>query len=262
MPGPIILRRSGVLPSYPPQKAALQVWLDAAVGTYQDAAMTTAAVADADPIGGWADQSGKGNHATQATAGLRPVLKLAQLNGKPSVLWTAASAQYLSANGAAAAFAGTNIPVTIVAVMKYVTNTGQFSFCLASSGSTNQRGEFYQASTPQYQITLRSDANAQTVTTGGTNPGTNPHVVSYVFDGSNASILQDGTSVAGPTAVTSATYTYNNLTIGGLVSTTPVAGVYLNGHIEEYMMWNVALSTADHRSVRVALGQKYALAVA
>jgi hypothetical protein len=202
----------------------MQIWFDAGVGTYQDAARTTSASADTDPVGGWTDLSGKGNHASQATAGLRPTLKLAQQNNRPSLLWTAASAQYLSADAAGAAFAGTNIPVTIIAAMRYVTNSGQFSFCLASTSSANPRGEFYQASTPQYQITLRNDAAVQTVTTGGTSPGTNPHVVSYLFDGTNASIFQDGASVAGPTAVTSATYTYNNLTIGGLVSTTPVAG--------------------------------------
>ncbi len=61
---------------------ALQLWLRADVGVYQDAARTTPAVADGDPVGGWADQSGQGNHASQATAGNKPLLKLNIVNGR------------------------------------------------------------------------------------------------------------------------------------------------------------------------------------
>lgn len=260
MPNPLIRGRTNNLAAFrPPRGPALQLWLDAGFGVYQDAARTTPAVADTDPIGGWTDRSGKGNHASQATAGLRPTLKLAQINGRPTVLWTAASAQYLSADSAAAAFAGTNIPLTLIAVMRYVTNSGQFSFTLASTVSANQRGEFYQSSTPTHQITLRTDANVTPLTTGGTNPGTTFHLVTFLVDGTNATILQEGVVVAGPTSQGSGAYTYNNLTLGGLVSTTPVAGVYLNGHVAELLWWNVALTAGEQQYVRMAMAKKYGI---
>lgn len=255
------LRTGGASVFVPPQRQNLQFWADAKIGVYTDAAMTIPAAADADPVGGWTDLSGKGNHATQATGGLRPVLKLSQLNGKPSVLFTAASAQYLAANGAAAAFAGTNIPVTLIVVIRYVTNTGQFGFCLASSVSANPRGEFNQSSGPANQLVLRDDTATNRLAIAGTNPGTVPHILSFTFDGTNGQIFQDGTSVAGPTVAGSGTYTYNNFTVGGLVSTTPVAGVYLNAHVMEILMWNVGLTSSDRSSVQGYLSRKYGLAI-
>jgi hypothetical protein len=61
------------------------LWLKADLGTFQDTGLVTPAALDGDPVGGWQDQSGNGNHATQATAGKRPALKLNIQNGKPVV---------------------------------------------------------------------------------------------------------------------------------------------------------------------------------
>jgi peptidoglycan/xylan/chitin deacetylase (PgdA/CDA1 family) len=66
----------------PKSISGLQLWFKADKGLYQDAAMTTPAVADSDPVGAWQDQSGNGKHATQATAGYRPFLKLNIQNGR------------------------------------------------------------------------------------------------------------------------------------------------------------------------------------
>lgn len=59
--------------------------LKSTVGTYQNTILTTPAAANNDPIGGWQDQSGSGNHATQATAGARPLLKTSVQNGHPTL---------------------------------------------------------------------------------------------------------------------------------------------------------------------------------
>jgi len=52
--------------------SGMVLWLKSGTGLYQDAAKTTPA-ANGDAVGAWADQSGNGNDATQATAGLKPV---------------------------------------------------------------------------------------------------------------------------------------------------------------------------------------------
>ncbi len=49
-------------------------------GFYQDAARTTPATVDGDPVGSWTS-AGSGGHASQATAGARPILKKGVLNG-------------------------------------------------------------------------------------------------------------------------------------------------------------------------------------
>ena len=61
--------------------------LDASVlsSLKQNSNGTTAASATDDPVGYWADQTGLGNHATQATSGSRPKLKLSNQNGLPGI---------------------------------------------------------------------------------------------------------------------------------------------------------------------------------
>jgi hypothetical protein len=69
----------------PTSISGLKLWLKADAGLYQDSGGTTPATADDDRIGLWQDQSGQGNHASQATSGKRPTLKLAIQNGRPVV---------------------------------------------------------------------------------------------------------------------------------------------------------------------------------
>jgi hypothetical protein len=69
----------------PTQIAGLKLWVKGDTGTFQDTGLTSAAVADGDPVGGWQDQSGQGNNATQGTAAAKGTLKLNVLNGKAVV---------------------------------------------------------------------------------------------------------------------------------------------------------------------------------
>lgn len=63
----------------------LKVWFKADGTLWQDAARTTPAVTDGDPIGSWDDASGNANHAQQSTSGFRPQLKTSILNGLPVI---------------------------------------------------------------------------------------------------------------------------------------------------------------------------------
>jgi hypothetical protein len=67
--------------------SGLQLWLDAAdLSTLrQSSAGTTSVALVGDPIGYWADKSGNGRHATQATAGSRPSLLLSTVNNLPVI---------------------------------------------------------------------------------------------------------------------------------------------------------------------------------
>ena len=60
----------------------LTSWQRADKDVYQDSGLTTPATADGDPVGGWVDQSGNGNHLVQSTGASRPALKLAVVNGR------------------------------------------------------------------------------------------------------------------------------------------------------------------------------------
>lgn len=66
----------------PASISGLTSWQRADKDVYQDSGLTTPATADGDPVGGWVDQSGNGNHLTQSTGASRPLLKLAVVNGR------------------------------------------------------------------------------------------------------------------------------------------------------------------------------------
>ncbi len=71
-------------PWTPARLPGLALWLDAsdAATLRQNSDGTTAAAADTDPVGCWADKSGYGRHATQAvSAGRRPVTRTGVQNG-------------------------------------------------------------------------------------------------------------------------------------------------------------------------------------
>lgn len=74
---PVLCRPPSASAFSPLSLPGLALWLDASdLGTlFQDSALTTAATADGDPVGGWRDKSGNGNHILQATAGKRPTYK-------------------------------------------------------------------------------------------------------------------------------------------------------------------------------------------
>lgn len=57
-------------------------WVRADALTYQDAALTTPAIADNDPVGGWASYGGSGSTFAQTSSTKRPLLKTAVRNGK------------------------------------------------------------------------------------------------------------------------------------------------------------------------------------
>ncbi|RMG96173.1 MAG: hypothetical protein D6706_10620, partial [Chloroflexi bacterium] len=63
----------------------LQLWLRADAGVWQDSVGGTPAVNDGDVVGAWEDQSGNGNHATQATTTNKPIYWTNVVNGKPVV---------------------------------------------------------------------------------------------------------------------------------------------------------------------------------
>jgi len=78
--------RSPLLP-WLPVTSGLQMNLDAsfAPSLFQNSNGTTAAASADNPVGYWADMSGLGNHAIQATSGSRPLLKINNQNGLPGL---------------------------------------------------------------------------------------------------------------------------------------------------------------------------------
>lgn len=117
----------------PADISGLKLWLKADAGLYQDAAMTTPATANNDPVGGWADQSGLGNHATQAVSGSRGIYRPSSQNSKPGVEFTKASTQQLLTS-----LSMSNEPLTAIAVVRWL-SADVYGAITGNAGATPYR---------------------------------------------------------------------------------------------------------------------------
>jgi hypothetical protein len=139
----------------PTDVTGLQLWLKADAGLYQDAAKTTPATLDDDPVGAWEDQSGNGEDATQATASKRPLLKLAIVNGQSVIRFDGTDDTLKSGTFT------TIQPQVIILVFKQVSWTsGRYVF----DGQSNVRCGALQTGTA---------GNVQQVTGPAATPGVN-----------------------------------------------------------------------------------------
>lgn len=112
-----VTRRSGG-GTFSPLSLDPVLWLDADMSPlWQDAARTTPATADLDPVGACDDLSVWGRHATQATAGLRPLLRLGLQNDRRVLRFD--GVDDLLATPAFQAFPG--MRGTVFAVMRHTT---------------------------------------------------------------------------------------------------------------------------------------------
>ena len=222
-----VAHRSGV--SFSPKDIpGLQLWLKADAGLYTDAAMTTPAVNDADVVGGWADQSGQGNNATQATTANKPLLKLAIVNGKPVVRF--ASDDRLVTAAFASPLAQ---PFTIICVSRIASGYAYSGATPAAPGA----GLF------QSLIT----AGAALVYT----QNTNTVIYTALFSGASSNLRINGTSVASGNAGAS---TMEDLGIGSKYDST----FHLAGDMAELLVYS-ALSTPNAASIEAYLNSRFAL---
>ncbi len=93
------------------------IWLKCDAGVYSDLGTTPAT--DTQSVEQWNDQSGNGRHFTQTTSGSRPVLHTNSVNGLPVIRFDG-SDDFM----AFASYNGNNMPQTIVAVFKILSDQG------------------------------------------------------------------------------------------------------------------------------------------
>ncbi len=223
----------------PTDIAGLQLWLKADAGLYQDAAMTTLAVLDADPVGGWADQSGNANHATQATVDNRPLLKLAIQNSKAVVRFRESYSSLRTA-----AFSSALHPKTIILVYSQPSTSAQtYVFDGLASNQTqldSQAPNVNAAYAGAYIFYTESYPLAMCV-------------MSIIFNGANSFMIKNGIQQAvGDTGTTAMT----GLTLGASGGAT---GSGLVGDIAEFLIYNSALSTANRQAVESYLNSRWAV---
>lgn len=222
----------------PTDIAGLKAWFKADGTLYQDSARTTLAAADADPVGSWSDGSGQNNHASQATAGSRPLLKLGILNGRPVIRFDGANDRLQTAAfGAALAQ-----PNTVFVVAKR-TGGGAEAFLDGRTDATHlfrkNVGGSYNLYAGGDFVVVAADANW--------------HIVQGVFNGASSKARVDGGAAATGNAGTSS---MDGATVGSRANSSE----WMNGDIAEILIYNANLSLAQLDQVGNYLAGRYGLA--
>lgn len=222
----------------PSKLSGLVMWVKTDAGLFQESTFATPAVADADPVGGWRDQSGQGNDLTQATAGSRPTLKVNIQNGRPVLRFLAATLQYMDTTAftlsqpTTAIFAG-NITNTNGKLTDAITVINRRMFQCASAGAT-----------------LRVHAGASVDL--ACNPGTFSYKAA-IWNGTSSLNQQDDGTQTGDCGANNST----GIRIGaggGTISS------YMTGDIGEIIFYNRALTTAELNQLRGYIRQRWATA--
>jgi hypothetical protein len=210
-------------------------------------------------VSAWADQSGQGHNAVQATAVSQPFWNPVGLNGKSSILWDGIN-DSMAANGLAAMMNGTDLPFTLIVVGHYVTLTASVQpvcWSYSASGAPFQR--WVLDGSLNYNTSRRDDAATVATGVGPLAATVPPVVMTEVFHGTTDQFFVSGVPRAGdpaPMAV-GVISLMDRFTLGAIDIGGPTA--FANFLIAEVIVYSTALSTADRQAVEAYLYQRYGI---
>lgn len=227
--------------------SGMQLWLKADANVYKDAGSTLAV--DGDLVQQWNDQSGNGNHASQATGANRPIFKTNIQNGKPSVR-TDGIASYMSG-----AVVNATTTATVFVAAKRISSQGGASTCIFIRGS--QANDYdnpasfiaaYESGSSTIQV------YRQVALSVVTHPGNGvAYVFATVFDGANNTAYLNGAAQAAVGSTGSFitdTYYLGTRKVGSLTQ-------FANYELLEILYYAAALNTANRQSVESYLKTRW-----
>lgn len=210
------------------------LWLKADAGTFQTSG-GAAATADGDPVGEWQDQSGNANHMGQATAGLRPSLKLAIQNGLPVVRFDGID-DYI-----AAAFALTQ-PEDVFAVFRPSSYGGTKRVWDGNAG--NSMGLYQSGAAPELSLYAGNGL-------AFSGPATSSFgLVQATYNGaSSAARLNGGAATTGDAGAANAA--------GLKLATNGGVSLWLDVDFAEMLIFGAVLSAGDRANVETYLNGRW-----
>jgi hypothetical protein len=237
-------KRGTTPPAFSPASlTGLVAWYRADGTKWQNSARSTPAVADGDPVGAWDDLSGLGNNALQATAGSRPLLKLAIQNGRPVI-------RYDGINDFLAAVSNAGLSpttITIAAVMK-PTSFANTPLFVAKTSAYNM----YSSTLGAFSADLPNVLAAA----GGTLVTGTWYVLEFVTDASNMWLYKNAVQAA--TRATPAGNLASNANALGIGArgdgVSPTAGDYA-----EVVIYNRALNGTERGQLETYLNAYWAI---
>lgn len=231
----------GEAPWSPTMITGLQAWFNADAIT---------GLVDSDPLTTWNDTSGNGNHATQGTAGFKPLYKTNVVNTKPAirfdgtddVLTTTASLSY-----------GTTMTALVVSRSTGGTYTDGQGLLNSDDGGTRIFQLRYGTSSSMWAFSFASGGAALDDTSATV---TDWNVISHVRRTTNTEVYVNGDSAAA-TAVSGTQNTGSIALNVGVTFSTSIG--FLTGDIAEILLYNSELSVENHDLVGEYLADKYGL---
>ncbi len=193
-----------------------------------------ASTTDVGILAAWPDTSGNSYNATQSTAGFRPVCTANQLNGRNTVVFTAANSQRMVLPSDLYPMFNSNY--TVFCVSKANDATTQFRLYTASEAGSSKALLNYTATTSTSTFGAQNSFNG-IVSNAFTR--TSPAIISAFRNGIGVSIaINNGAAVTDVTGVSSPSI--DNITLGSRVD----GSLPLDGYIAE-MIWYPSVLTAD-----------------
>ena len=243
----------------PRQIGGLALWLDAADASTlrQNSDGTVAASAPGDPVGYWADKSGNGRHATQATAARRPAISATSQNGKQVTAFTAANAGLTDGSVLVSSTGGQQLKdaVTVVtaAFMGSINFSALWSLGNSAPGQRWSGGAvFGRWSADWLTGTLDSGFSGANRTT--------LHTARFDRVANTVSLRLFGGTLQSVTASPAlAAFSNDAITIGAMPA---LNEQYINGRVFEVLMYNRALSVAECRRIEQYLAAKWGITLA
>ena len=238
-----------LIPTYPPEEGGgptppiptfgLSLWLKGDAGVTQAAGF----------VSNWADQSGNGNDASQATGGLQPTFNPTSINGLPGLTFDGV------ASTMAGAFAPGSTGISVIYVAKSGASLSSFGSILNSQGGAGTTGI-------QWGFALGSDGSFgagyggpdESVSFGGiTGVATeSPFSASFVYDKVTWQMNGAASGSASDTSFPSGPFTY---ALGH--DTGAPANSWFKGDIAEIIVYDHPLSAPDLATVQAYINTKY-----
>ena len=239
----------------PAQLPNLALWLNASAVTGKS---------DGDAMATWADQSGNGRNATQATGTKQPLYKTNIVNGKP-VLRFDSTDDCLTAS--AIDLTGTPAVSLFVVTATIGSATDRVVFETSSNFNANV-GSFilFRDTSNKVNVDVKGNTVGASQCIGTTSVTSAATVLTGVYDMSLSALLEaqlyvNGTAEGSHTGSVENTANFGTHAIN-IGSRNNGASLPLGGDIAEIILYSRALSTAERQQVERYLGAKYGITVA
>lgn len=225
-------------------------------------ALRLTGIPEADPLGAtWLNLAGNGFHLAQATSSKQPTYRGNIINGRPALLFDATDDELYSA-GLGPTFSGSDVPVSVLAVVRTGSNvaaaTSRIAWSASNSGDANPF-LILKYDSSLWGVARRDDA-ASIVDAAGATPVVNTNYVhSTIFAGTTVSTWVNGTADEVDTAMNVGAMTVDAFGAGARQGNAE----FFNGYIGEILVYNRAITSAERQTLeRRWFAKQWGIAVA